>query len=107
MYSCHAPTGGQGEPWHGTDRGCWDPAGQTSRPLEIRRETGQSRNAEDAEHAEKADAVLALSAWQGHFGVFLPFPSASLISSSRAASMTFSPGLPTHLFAITPWESMR
>src|SRR5262249_47563672 len=42
---------------------------------------------------------------QRHFGAFFAFPSAWWISFSRAASMAFSPGLPTHLERITPRAS--
>src|SRR5262249_35182437 len=42
----------------------------------------------------------SLSTCWSHFGVSFPVLSASWISLSRAASMAFSPGLPTHLCRI-------
>src|SRR5438309_11822565 len=42
-------------------------------------------------------AFLSAGRVGSHFGEFFSFPSASWISFSRAVSMAFSPGLPTHL----------
>src|SRR5262249_12941606 len=50
---------------------------------------------------------ILLSRWlvPGHLGAPFPLRSASASSFSRAVSMAFSPGAPTHLYRITPLGS--
>jgi hypothetical protein len=80
------------------------------------RQTGRGRNVE----SPSAVRLLTSEAGEGigdchsrkrpggkrHFGVFLASLSASWINFSKPASMAFSPGLPAHLWRITPSGSM-